>query len=172
MSHLPASTLRIARLSSGAILSNAFKSTLQAGTSEQMLIWETRQPAGPGMRRVLGRMAQCVLTYLILYALAWVIMTLAGRHEDSYAVVVRDCLMVLVITGVPTLFLALLAGLAHTEMDVARFRMALAAPMLLFAWPMLAASTAEPLLFQATAQLAFAWLTPAPLVPENWVGRP
>lgn len=137
-----------------------------------MLSPESQQPAGPGIRRVLERMGRCVLTYLILYVLAWLAMTLVDPGGDPFAVVARDALIVFAVTGVPTLFLALLAGLSHTKMDLTQFRIALVLPMLMFAWPLLGAATAEPLLFQAMAQLAFVWLTPAPLVPENWVGAP
>ncbi|HET6356515.1 hypothetical protein [Streptomyces sp.] len=109
---------------------------------------------------------------MLLYAAAWLAIFLLTGSEDSFAVTVRNALAVLVITGVPTLFLALLAGLAHAQMDVTRFRIALAVPMLVFAWPLLFANTAEPWMYQIMAQLAFVWLTPAPLVPENWTGRP
>ncbi|MEU2492150.1 hypothetical protein [Streptomyces sp. NPDC007883] len=113
-----------------------------------------------------------MVTYLILYVLAWLAMTLVDPGGDPFAVVARDGLTVFAVTGVPTLFLALLAGLSHTKMDPTQFRIALVVPMLMFAWPLLGATAAEPLLFQAMAQLAFVWLTPAPLVPENWVGTP
>ncbi|MFK0139156.1 hypothetical protein [Streptomyces murinus] len=54
--------------------------------------------------------------------------------------------------GIPTLLLALLAGLAHRRMDVTTFRA---------------------LVFQALCQIAFAaYLMPAPLVPENWTAKP
>ncbi|MFI2458188.1 hypothetical protein [Streptomyces sp. NPDC019539] len=83
----------------------------------------------------------------------------------------RDGLTVLIVAGTPTLLLGIIAGLMHTRMDVTRFRITLAVPMLMFAWPLTAATSGEPLLFQGMAQVAFVWLTPAPLIPENWVGR-
>nr|WP_285562805.1 hypothetical protein [Streptomyces hygroscopicus] len=75
--------------------------------------------------------------------------------------------------GVPTLLLALLAGLAHTRMDVTKFRAALAFPMGFLAWPLVGVNWPEPLVFQILGQIAFAaYLMPAPLVPENWTPRP
>lgn len=133
---------------------------------------DLQQPAGPGMLRVLARIGRCVLTYLVLYVVAWVAMALIDPGSDSLAVILRDGLTVLIVTGAPTLLLGIIAGLMHTRMDVTRFRIALAVPMLMFAWPLMAATSGEPLLFQGMAQVAFVWLTPAPLIPENWVGRP
>lgn len=76
-------------------------------------------------------------------------------------------------TGIPSVLLAIGAGLAHTRMDPVRFRWLLAFPLFLFALPPAAGSAiAEPLVFQVLAHGAFAWLMPAPLVPGNWKGAP
>ncbi|MGW0878332.1 hypothetical protein [Streptomyces sp. NPDC002671] len=138
-----------------------------------MLTQETESSAGPGVRRVLERIGRCVLTYVALYAATWVVIALVVPWEDSFAQVMRLGFGMLAIIGTPTLLLALLAGLAHTQMDVTRFRIALAFPMALFALPLVGASTAEPLLLQLLSQIAFAaYLMPAPLVPENWTAQP
>ncbi|MFE7113715.1 hypothetical protein ACFU98_47135 [Streptomyces sp. NPDC057575] len=101
------------------------------------------------------------------------IIALLVPWEDSIAQIVGISLGMLVIIGLPTLLLAILAGLGHRKMVPGRFRGALVAPMLAFIWPCLAASTAEPLVFELMVQLAFTcYLMPAPLVPEKWVGKP
>ncbi|MGW0314464.1 hypothetical protein [Streptomyces flavidovirens] len=134
---------------------------------------ETEQSTAPGIRRVLGRMGRCVLTYLLLHTTAWLLVALVVWWDDSFFQIMDLSLSVLGMVGVPTLLLAIVAGLGHTEMKPGRFRGALVAPMLLFTWPLLSLSAAEPMLFQIMAQLAFVcYLMPTPLVPENWVGRP
>ncbi|MEV7419039.1 hypothetical protein [Streptomyces sp. NPDC089919] len=133
----------------------------------------TQTAAGPGMRRVLGRIGRCVLTYAALHMATWVVISLVVPWDDSFAQDMRTALGMLALIGGPTLLLAVVAGLAHTSMAPARFRTALAFPMVFFIWPLLGMSTGEPLVFQFLAQVAFAaYLMPAPLVPENWTGRP
>ncbi|MFE7778478.1 hypothetical protein ACFU5O_32265 [Streptomyces sp. NPDC057445] len=99
-------------------------------------------------------------------------MNLVAPGGDPLAAEVQVALEVLVVTGVPTLLFGVIAGLAHRRMDVTRFRVTLAVPMAVFSWPLITASTPEPLIFQVVAQLAFVWLTPAPLIPENWKAQP
>ncbi|WP_432104466.1 hypothetical protein [Streptomyces sp. bgisy091] len=118
-------------------------------------------------RRTVIQIGRCALTYLLLHVAAWSAMRLVLPDGDPFSVWVLDALWVLVWTGTPSMLLAVVAGVMHTRMDAARFRRRLVAPMLLFAWPFLAFSTSEPLLFQAVAQVAFIWLTPAPLFPEK-----
>ncbi|MFJ8856558.1 hypothetical protein [Streptomyces sp. NPDC102437] len=132
-----------------------------------MLIQEAEQPA-PGIRRALGRIGRCLLTYLLLHTTAWLIIALLVPWEDSTAQIVRISLGMLAFIGLPTLLLAILASLGHRKMVPGRFRGALVAPMLAFIWPCLAASTAEPLVFELMVQLAFAcYLMPVPLLPEK-----
>lgn len=121
---------------------------------------------------MLSRIGRCAATYLALYAVAWIAISLGMPSEDSLMVMIRDCLAVLVVTGVPSLLLGLIAGLAHTQMDVIRFRLTMSVPMAVFAWPLLAGSEDGPLLYLVMAQVAFVWLAPAPLIPENWEGAP
>lgn len=137
---------------------------------EGVLMQEVGRPVGPGVSRVLSRIGRCALTYLVLYTVAWVAIALGSPPEDSLAVIVRDSLTVAVVTGVPSLLLGIIAGLTHTQMDVIQFRLIVSVPMAVFAWPLMAASGDEPLLYQVIAQVAFVWLTPAPLIPENWEG--
>ncbi|WP_290112039.1 hypothetical protein [Streptomyces ficellus] len=100
------------------------------------------------------------------------IIGLLAPWAESFGHVMMVGLGMLALVGTPTLLLAIGAGLAHKRMEPGRFRGALVAPMLVFTFPCLAASTAEPLLFQIMVQLAFiCYLMPVPLVPEKWVGR-
>ncbi|MBT2406848.1 MULTISPECIES: hypothetical protein [unclassified Streptomyces] len=126
---------------------------------------------GPGMRRVLGRIGRCALTYLLIHITAWLVIALVIESEDSFGQLMLIGLGMLPLLGVPSVLLAIVAGLAHTRMDVTRFRLALVLPMLVFVFPTLAASTAEPLFFEIMAQLAFVRLMPTPLIPENWEGQ-
>ncbi|GLX52013.1 hypothetical protein Shyhy01_49630 [Streptomyces hygroscopicus subsp. hygroscopicus] len=129
--------------------------------------------AGPGVRRVLGRIGRLVLTYVVLYAVTWVVIALTLRGEYSFTEDTGLGLGMFAFVGAPTLVLALVAGPAHTRMDVTKFRAALAFPMAFFAWPLVGASAPEPLVFQILCQIAFAaYLMPAPLVPENWTPKP
>ncbi|MCE3032416.1 MULTISPECIES: hypothetical protein [Actinomycetes] len=105
--------------------------------------------------------------------MTWVVIALLVSPEDSYTDVMWLGLGMLVITGIPTLLLALLAGLAHRRMDVTTFRATLAFPMMFFAWPLIGANYPQPLVLQVLCQIAFAaYLMPAPLVPENWTAKP
>ncbi|MFH8338061.1 hypothetical protein [Streptomyces sp. AM6-12] len=133
----------------------------------------TVSPAGPGVRRVLERVGRCVLTYVVLHAVTWVVIALLASREDSYTDIMWFSLGVLAITGIPTLLLALLAGLAHRRMEVTTFRATLAFPMVFFAWPLVGADYPQPLVLQVLCQIAFAaYLMPAPLVPEKWTVKP
>ncbi|MFE7778479.1 hypothetical protein ACFU5O_32270 [Streptomyces sp. NPDC057445] len=135
-----------------------------------MLMQDAQQAASRGARRVWGRIGRCVLTYLLLYVTAWLIIALLFPWEgESFAKVMATSLILLGFIGTPTLCLAICAGLAHRKMEPRRFRGALVAPMLVFAWPVLASSTAAAPLLQVMVQLAFVcFLMPAPLLPEKW----
>ncbi|MFE3325825.1 hypothetical protein [Streptomyces sp. NPDC059176] len=139
--------------------------------SEGMHLMGLEQPVGPGMKRVLGRIGRSFLTYCLIHAAAWVTIALTVPWEDSFTQIMQLGFGMFLVVGIPTLLLAICAGLAHRHMDVTRFRILLMVPMVVFTWPLLAASTAEPLLLQMAAQITFVWLTPAPLIPENWKER-
>ncbi|MFI6063588.1 hypothetical protein [Streptomyces sp. NPDC051286] len=132
----------------------------------------THATAGPGMRRVLARMGRCALSYVLLHLAVWTVIALVVP-DSSFLGGMQVGLLMLAFTGIPTVLLAIVAGLAHQHMEVALFRALLAFPMVLFAFPLIGVGTAEPLVLQVMAQVAFTvWLMPAPLVPENWVGLP
>ncbi|MER6334320.1 hypothetical protein ABT298_34475 [Streptomyces sp. NPDC001034] len=138
-----------------------------------MLTRDRESSGGPGVRRVLERVGRCVLTYVALYAVTWVVVALVTSSDDSYTDVMWLGLGMFVITGIPTVLLALLAGLVHRRMDVTRFRAALAFPMVFFAWPLVGANYPQPLVLQVLCQIAFAaYLMPTPLVPEKWKAQP
>ncbi len=124
------------------------------------------------MVRVLGRVGRCVLTYVLLHTVTWVVIAAAVPWPDSFAEIMSAGFGMLAVIGIPTLLLAVIAGLAHRNMAVTHFRTALAFPMAFFALPLAGASIAEPLILQFVAQIAFAaFLMPAPLIPENWEKR-
>ncbi|MFF3390204.1 hypothetical protein ACFYW1_04645 [Streptomyces sp. NPDC002669] len=132
----------------------------------------TRPANGPGMRRVLGRMGRCVLSYVLLHVAVWIVIALVVP-EWSFLDSMRVGLLMLAFTGIPTVFLAIVAGLAHQHMEVALFRALLVFPMMFFALPLIGAAMTEAVMLQVMAQVAFAvWLMPTPLVPENWEGKP
>ncbi|WP_327231439.1 hypothetical protein [Streptomyces murinus] len=138
-----------------------------------MMTREAKPTPYPGVGRVLGRIGRLVLTYLALYVVTWVIIGVFVSSEDSLTDIMWFGSGMLAVTGIPTLLLAILAGVCHTRMDVTTFRAALAFPMMFFAWPLIAATWASPLVFQVLCQIAFAaYLMPAPLVPENWTAKP
>ncbi|MEU0271213.1 hypothetical protein [Streptomyces sp. NPDC006307] len=120
---------------------------------------------------MLARVGRCAATYVAVHAAAWVLIALVTTWEDPLAVIAETALIVLVMTGLPTVLVTTVAGLFHTRMDPGLFRIALVGPALVFAWPVLGASTSEPVLFQFMAQLAFLWLAPTPLLPERWARR-
>lgn len=130
----------------------------------------TGQSVQPGLGRVLGRMGRCVLTYLLLHATAWTATALTAKWEVGVSETTRLAVGILPFVGIPTLFIAVLAVSVHNRMDVVRFRFLLAMGLMPWAWPLIGCGAAEPLVFQLMAQIAFAALIPAPLLPENWRG--
>ncbi|GAA0594797.1 hypothetical protein [Streptomyces crystallinus] len=110
-------------------------------------------------------------TYLLLYVVAWIAITHTAGWDLSFLESMRVGAGLHLIVAVPTLLVAVCAVTVHRRMDVVRFRVLLAIALSVFAWPLMAASTPEPLAFQAMAQVAFAALIPAPLLPEDWVGE-
>ncbi|MEW2273720.1 hypothetical protein [Streptomyces griseofuscus] len=134
---------------------------------------DTASRARPGARRVLERIGRLVLTYVALHAVTWAIIALIESSEDSFTDLMWAASGMLALVGIPTLLLALVAGLAHRHMETTTFRAALAFPMVFFAWPTIGGTWAAPVVFQVLCQIAFAaYLMPAPLVPENWTAKP
>ncbi|MYR90762.1 hypothetical protein GTY41_39095 [Streptomyces sp. SID685] len=122
---------------------------------------------------MLERIGRLVLTYVALHAVTWAIIALIESSEDSFTDLMWAASGMLALVGIPTLLLALVAGLAHRHMETTTFRAALAFPMVFFAWPTIGGTWAAPVVFQVLCQIAFAaYLMPAPLVPENWTAKP
>lgn len=142
-----------------------------------MLTQDTKTSARPGARRVLERIGRLVLTYVALHAVTWAIIALIESSEDSFTDLMWAASGMLALVGIPTLLLAVVAGLAHRHMETttfraATFRAALAFPMVFFAWPTIGGTWAAPVVFQVLCQIAFAaYLMPVPLVPEKWSPR-
>ncbi|MCX4527212.1 MULTISPECIES: hypothetical protein [unclassified Streptomyces] len=114
---------------------------------------------------------RCVLTYVGLYVAAWVAAAFTAPERERYGELVRIALGMMVFIGIPSVLLAVGAGMAHTRMDPVRFRCLLAFPLALFALPAAYASpVAQALVFQVFAHCAFASLMPVPLAPGRWRG--
>ncbi|MER7001375.1 hypothetical protein [Streptomyces sp. NPDC000410] len=109
---------------------------------------------------------------MLIHTVAWIVIAVTVPWEDPFAETMWTGLFLLAFTGVPSMLLAISVGLAHTRMDVTQYRALMTPPMLVFAFPARGFSTMEPVLLQLMAQLAFPWLMPAPLVPENWKQEP
>lgn len=121
--------------------------------------------------RVLGRMGRCVLLYLLLHGAAWLAVSQTAWWDETFLEIMTTGMDLLLFIGVPTLLIAVCAVSVHKSMDTARFRMLLGMSLIPCVWPLLASSAAEPLFFQALAQIAFAALIPTPLFPECWAGE-
>ncbi|OAR21966.1 hypothetical protein A8W25_30450 [Streptomyces sp. ERV7] len=117
-------------------------------------------------------MGRCVLTYLLIHGAAWLAISWTVPWEDeSFPEIMALGAGMLLIIGVPTLLISVCAVSVHRRMDVARFRVLLGMALAPGVWPLIACGTGEPLVFQVTAQIAFAALIPAPLLPEDWEGE-
>ncbi|MGW7527441.1 hypothetical protein [Streptomyces sp. NPDC054783] len=89
--------------------------------------------------------------------------------KDSFLAIMTLGMDMLLIIGIPTLFIAIFAVWVHSRMETVRFRVLLALPLVVCACPLLASSAGEPLAFQAMAQIAFAALVPTPFFPAGWL---
>ncbi|MFG2830787.1 hypothetical protein ACGFWI_25495 [Streptomyces sp. NPDC048434] len=108
--------------------------------------------------------------YVLIHMAAWVAVSQTDRWEDSFVKSMVLGLDVLPIIGIPTLLIAVFAVSVHKRMGVVRFRVLLAVPLILCAWPLLYTGPPESVC-QAVAQIAFAALIPAPLFPQGWLGK-
>lgn len=118
---------------------------------------------------ILGRMGRCALTYVLLHTAAWVAISQTVWREESFPEIMMLGMGMLLIIGIPTLFIAVFAVWVHHQMETVRFRVLLALPLVVCAWPLLASSAGEPLVFQVMAQIAFAALIPTPFFPSGWL---
>ncbi|WP_244416338.1 hypothetical protein [Streptomyces hygroscopicus] len=111
-----------------------------------------------------------VLMYVLIHTAAWVAVSQTDGPEDRFLESMMLGLDVLPVIGIPTLLIAVLAVSVHKRMGVVRFRVLLALPLILCAWPLL--YTGPPgIVCQVMAQIAFAALIPAPLFPQEWLGK-
>ncbi|MFJ3906793.1 hypothetical protein [Streptomyces sp. NPDC090025] len=120
--------------------------------------------------RVFGRMGWCVLLYVALHAAAWLAVSQTVGWGETFLGIMATGRDLFPFVGIPTLLIGVCAASVHQRMDPVRFRIVLGLSLVPWVWPLLASSSAEPLLFQVLAQLAFAALIPAPLFPERWAG--
>ncbi|MFG2194991.1 hypothetical protein [Streptomyces sp. NPDC048639] len=111
-----------------------------------------------------------MLLYVLIHTAAWVAVSQTDRREDSFLDSMMLGLDVLPIIGIPTLLVAIFAVSVHKRMGVVRFRVLLALPLILCAWPLLYTGPPE-IACQVMAQIAFAALIPVPLFPQEWLGR-
>ncbi|MFG2093984.1 hypothetical protein [Streptomyces sp. NPDC048612] len=100
--------------------------------------------------------------YVPLHTAAWVASSLTDGREDNLLKSVTLGLDVLPLIGIPTLLIAVVAVSLHKRMGMALFRVLLALPLILCAWPLLYLGPPE-IIWQTMAQIAFAALIPTPL---------
>ncbi|RCH59721.1 hypothetical protein DT019_38075 [Streptomyces sp. SDr-06] len=124
-----------------------------------------------GVQSELRQKGRCVLTYVLLHGAAWLAISQTVGWEDSFLQTMELGAGLLVFIGGPSLLVALVATSEHRRMDMVQFRVLLGMFLILCAWPLVGCSTPEPLLFQVTAQIAFAALVPTPLLPEHSTGQ-
>ncbi|MEU1824427.1 hypothetical protein ABZ502_18620 [Streptomyces abikoensis] len=76
-----------------------------------------------------------------------------------------------ILTGLPSLLIMTLAGLASRNTEPSKFRMVMAIVLLVPAWPILAMSSEIPALGQIAVQVGYALaVMPVPLVPRPGSG--
>ncbi|MFF9111692.1 hypothetical protein [Streptomyces sp. NPDC014805] len=121
---------------------------------------------------MLRRVGRCVLTYLLLYAGAWVAVALTADLEEGFGARMGLGVRLFPLVGVPALLVSVAVVTAHHRMHPVRLRFLLFVPLLLCLWPLVFADVAEPFQFLLLAHIAYAALIPAPLLPEDWAGDP
>lgn len=133
------------------------------------------------VRRILPRIGGCILSYVAVFSLCWIVVGLlaprvtrlgeGGRETLSFwesllSYLELGCGM-FILTGLPSLLITILAGLAGRNVEPAKFRGVMAIVLLVPAWPILAMSSEVPALGQVAVQVGFAMLVmPVPLVPR------
>ncbi|MEU8915628.1 hypothetical protein [Streptomyces nigrescens] len=98
----------------------------------------------------------------LLHIEAWI----GDGWQDKFLESMTLGLDVLPIIGIPTLLIAVVAVSVHKRMGVVRFRVLFALPLILCAWSLLYTGPPE-IVCQVMAQIAFAALIPAPLLPQE-----
>lgn len=124
-----------------------------------------------------------MLSYLVVYALAWIIIGLVAPREadlasddyfkklplwESLLSYLKSGITFFLFIGIPSIFIILLAGLARENMDPPAFRAMVTALILLPTWFLLFGNIVEELLIQVAAQVVFATVVmPVPLIPQS-----
>ncbi|MFI2074999.1 MULTISPECIES: hypothetical protein [Streptomyces] len=126
--------------------------------------------------RSIGR---CLLAYILAFAAGWLVIALVGPREldprsdsfetlpfwESFEESLRTGLTMFLLIGVPTILIALLAGLAWRTTESGQFRAIMALAFLPPMWPLVGASTPLYLGVQTVVQVVFATvLMPVPLI--------
>ncbi|MEV6778479.1 hypothetical protein [Streptomyces syringium] len=136
---------------------------------------------------VTWRIARCVLSYLVVYALAWILIGLVAPREtdlasddyfkklplwESLLSYLESGITLFLFIGVPSIFIILLTGLARKDMNPPAFRAMVTALILLPTWFLLFGNIVEELLIQVAAQVVFTTLVmPVPLIPQSEAQR-
>ncbi|MCC3769665.1 hypothetical protein [Streptomyces sp. UNOC14_S4] len=138
-------------------------------------IAEYREP-GKCIRRIM----RCVISYVLVFALGWLLIALTGprplkslsssfEHSsfgDSLLYYAGAGLTMLVMIGLPSIVIILIAGLLRKKMGSKEFRALVAGLLLLPVWPLLLVGTHLILYIQIGVQVVFAVaLMPVPLLP-------
>ncbi|NYV73525.1 hypothetical protein [Streptomyces sp. UH6] len=117
--------------------------------------------------KVLVRVLLCVVLYPFIGAVAWVgIIESLGVPLTSPSEL-EAARISITITGVPSVLLMVVAGLAHKRMNDARFRAILTVPMLMCGFLYIGASTGEVFQLGMLAQLVYVWVAPVRLIRES-----
>ncbi|MEU7109156.1 hypothetical protein ABZ951_29520 [Streptomyces sp. NPDC046215] len=126
------------------------------------------------------RIGRCTASYILVFALGWLLIAATGPRplkpvsttfeHESFAESMRYYFGVgvgmLVVIGLPSLIITLVAGLMRKKMGSQDFRALVAGLLLLPVWPLLLVGTNLILLIQVAVQVIFAVaLMPVPLLP-------
>ncbi|GAA2714936.1 hypothetical protein GCM10010315_23130 [Streptomyces luteosporeus] len=129
-------------------------------------------------------MGRCVLAYLAVFMVGWLAIAVTGprtlkagsdsfEHASFGESMLSYCgtaIGMLVLIGIPSVLIALVAGVTRRKMEHQEFRALMAGMLLLPVWPLLFAGTPLILWIQIGVQVVFALtLMPVPLLPAPTV---
>ncbi|MBT2488321.1 hypothetical protein J7E96_07245 [Streptomyces sp. ISL-96] len=120
-------------------------------------------------------MGYSVLLYTGLHVAVWAVASLMAAQAMGVSRwdFMLFGMVALGTVGVLMMLLAVCAGLGHVHMGVEAFRYRLGAAMVLLTVPLWITILLAPVaLVESLVAVLFAWLMPAPLIPENWEGLP
>ncbi|MGX8905413.1 hypothetical protein ACR820_09330 [Streptomyces netropsis] len=133
----------------------------------------------------IARVFRCVLSYVLIFALAWIIIGLIAPREidpdpdsireylsfwESFLSYLRTGVVIFLLIGVPTIVIVVVAGLLHRRMEPPVFRAMVTFLTLMPTWFLLFSNTVQMLLLQMAAQVLFSTVVmPVPLIlrPES-----